>query len=87
MQPARKRGRPLGKGIPDPPRPPKPPDGRVKFTTRLRPETIAFLREIGNGLANDGIERLEQAFRETLARHVAANNRAKRSDGAQRPRG
>lgn len=41
-------------------------DGREKFTTRLRPETIAFLREVGRGNANAGIERLEQAFKETL---------------------
>ena len=53
----------------DKPRRGRPPknDGRIKFTTKLRPGTVELLREIGAGSANDGIERLVFAFRDRLS--------------------
>lgn len=54
---------------------------RVKFTTMLMPSTVAFLREVGRGQANVGIERLQEAFQDNLKalrNQLAAkrNNRA-----------
>lgn len=37
-----------------------PPDGREIFRTRLRPATVAWLRALGQGWANRGIEFLEK---------------------------
>lgn len=45
---------------------PRKNDGRRKFTTSLKPETVDLLREVGWGNANDGIERLARAFRDAL---------------------
>lgn len=57
----RKRGRPYLE-----------PDGRHSFTTRLRLEDVEFLREVGRGGANYGIELLIDAFRATLKRNERA---------------
>lgn len=57
MTEGRKPNRPVWNGEP-----------RLKFTTKLTKSTVAFLRDIGRGHANVGIERLEEAFRGTLRR-------------------
>lgn len=62
----RSRGRPprYGRWLP-------PPEGRVKFTTRLLPSTVEFFRELGRGYANVGIERAEEVMRGFVDRAAA----------------
>ena len=42
--------------------PRRPPDGRESFRTRLKPETVTRLRELGQGWANRGIEFLLKSY-------------------------